>query len=168
MISYILDFLNPVSFWKNVVQCYRDVSNYQFYRKSISKLNTDGLLKEKGMRTDLLRRVYFVINLLPETLLAGSDVDLLERSRVTEAIAERNQVFMKDGLLEIIEADYRRIKTAEYYAYLVWIKYRWNSTISTWIKSILWISLLALAVVNYQIAVDAAKSSWEWYNQINN
>jgi len=79
------------------------------------------------MRADTLKRVYFVINLLPETLLAGSDVELLERSRVTEAIAERNQVFMKDGLLEIIEADYRRIKTAEYYAYLVWIKYRWES-----------------------------------------
>jgi|688.fasta_scaffold01416_44 hypothetical protein len=168
MLNSILDFLNPVSFWKNVSQCYKDVINYRFYRKTITKLTADGSLKEKGMRADTLKRVYFVINLLPETLLAGSDVELLERSRVTEAIAERNQVFMKDGLLEIIEADYRRIKTAEYYAYLVWIKYRWESKISTWFKTVLWISLLVTIAVNYQIGVTAAKSIWMWYQQINN
>lgn len=168
MFSFILDFLNPISFWKNVTSCYKDVINYRFYRKVISKLEAEGLLKDKGMRTDLLRRVYFVINLLPETLLAGGDVDLLERSRVTEAIAERNQVFMKDGLLEIIEADYRRIKTADYYAYLVWIKYRWSSAISTWIKAILWISLLVILIANYQVAINGAQSVWAWYLQINN
>jgi hypothetical protein len=116
----------------------------------------------------MLRRVYFVINLLPETLLAGSDVDLLERSRVTEAIADRNQVFMKDGLLEIIEADYKRIKTEEYYAYVVWIRYRWSSTITVWLKSILWLVLAVSLVINYQAIWHSANSIWNWYVQINN
>jgi hypothetical protein len=168
MISSILDFLNPVSFWKNLVLCYKDIMNYRFYRKVILKLSNEGLLKEKGMRADMLRRVYFVINLLPETLLAGSDVDLLERSRVTEAIAERNQVFMKDGLLEIIEADYKRIKTEEYYAYVVWIRYKWSSTIAIWLKSILWLGLVISLVLNYQAIYNGANSIWNWYVQINN
>lgn len=168
MIGYILDFLNPISFWKNLVACYRDTSNYQFYRKVISRLAQEGLLKEKGMRTDWLKRVYFVINLQPETLLAGQDTDLLERSRVTEAIAERNQVFMKDGLLEIISADYQRIKTTEYYAYLIWVKYRWESTFGTWLKSILWLAGLVLLVVNYQLFIDWAIQLKDWYVQINN
>jgi hypothetical protein len=168
MFSYILDFLNPISFWQNLRICYKDFVNYRFYRRVITNLASEGALRERGMRTDMLRRVYFVINLLPETLLAGADVELLERSRVTEAIAERNQIFMKDGLLEIIEADYQRIKTDDYYAYVVWIKYRAASTISLWIKSILWISLVFTILVNYQIGLDWLKQAWTWYIQINN
>ena len=71
MIRSILDFLNPISVWKNLILCYKDITNYRFYRSVILKLSNEGLLKEKGMRADMLRRVYFVINLLPETLLAG-------------------------------------------------------------------------------------------------
>lgn len=168
MVRFILDFLNPISCWKNLILCYKDITNYRFYRKVILKLSNDGLLKEKGMRADRLCRVYFVINLLPETLLAGSEVDLLERSRVTEAIAERNQVFMKDGLLEIIEADYKRIKTEEYYAYVVWIRYRWSSTIAVWLKSILWLVLAVLLVVNYQAIYHGVNFIWKSYVQINN
>ena len=168
MIGYLLDFLNPVSFWKNTVSCYRDVVNYSFYRGIVKKLDQEGLLKEKGMRTDWLKRVYFVINLQPETLLAGQDIDLLERSRVTEAIAERNQVFMKDGLLEIIQADYQRIKTTDYYAYLIWVKYRWTSSIATWLKSLIWLTGVITLCVNYQLFIQWGFQLKDWYVQINN
>jgi hypothetical protein len=164
----LLDFLNPVSFWKNLIGCYKDVANYRFYRKTIKQLESEGLLKEKGMRTDWLKRVYFVINLLPETLLAGGDVDLLERSRVTEAIAERNQVFTKNGILEIIQADYRRIKDETYYAYLIWIKYRWQTVFSDWVKLILWLALAITAVYNYHLVVDLAQYLYAGYMKINN
>jgi hypothetical protein len=120
------------------------------------------------MRYDWLRRVYFVINLLPETLLAGTDTDLLERSRVTEAIAERNQVFMKDGLLELAVADYRRIKDTDYYGYVIWIKYRSVSSFSDWAHVALWLSALGIAAVNYQLAVDVAQYIKNLYFQINN
>jgi hypothetical protein len=166
--SRLLNFLNPLSFWENVMTCYRDVSNYVFYRKTINQLAKDGLLREKGMRTDLLKRVYFVINLLPETLLAGGDVELLERSRVTEAIAERNQIFIKDGILEIIEADYKRIKNEDYYAYLIWVKYRSVSTLGTWLRAIVWISLLITLTANYQMFIDCVIYLKNLYVKINN
>ena len=164
----ILDFLNPVSFWKNAVSCYKDVANYRFYRKTIKLLEGEGLLRDKGMRSDWLKRVYFVINLLPETLLAGGDVELLERSRVTEAIAERNQVFTKNGILEIIEADYRRIKDNDYYAYLIWVKYRWQTSFSEWFKTIAWLILLGTLVYNYQLFVDLFQYLYAGYVKINN
>jgi hypothetical protein len=164
----LLDFLNPISFWKNISLCYRDVTNYLFYRKTIAILAKEGLLQEKGMRTDWLKRVYFVINLLPETLLAGSDVELLERSRVTEAIAERNQIFTKNGILEIIEADYRRIKNEDYYGYVIWVKYRVISTLGDWIKSIVWLGLLITVVANYQMFIDFSSYMYSKYLEINN
>jgi hypothetical protein len=164
----LLRILSPITVFNKAVSCVKDVINYRFYRKKIKELGIRGELAEKNMRYDWLRRVYFVINLLPETLLAGNDTELLERSRVTEAIAERNQVFMKDGLLELVVADYRRIKSEEYYAYLIWVKYRPVSTISDWIHVILWLSSLGIAVVNYQVALDAINYIKDLYFQINN
>jgi hypothetical protein len=165
---WLFRILSPVAVFNKAVFCGKDVINYRFYRNRIKSLGITGELAEKGMRYDWLRRVYFVVNLLPETLLAGSDTESLERSRVTEAIAERNQVFMKDGLLELVVADYRRIKSEEYYAYLIWVKYRSLSSIGDWIHVILWISSLGIAVVNYQVALDAINYIKDLYFQINN
>lgn len=164
---WLINLLNPVVVLHRLMLCIKDFSNYRFYRKTIKKIRETGLLKEKGMRTDWLRRVYFVINLLPETLLA-QDTDLLEKSRVTEAIAERNQIFTQDGLLEIIQADYRRIKSSEYYAYLIWIKYRTLTRIWDWLHVIVWISVVAFAAINYQFFVDSAIQVKDWYIRINN
>jgi hypothetical protein len=164
----LLNIINPVTVYRKAALCVKDVANYRFYRKSVSDLNRSGLLKEKGMRTDWLRRVYFVINLLPETLLAGTDIELLERSRVMEAIAERNQIFTKDGLLEIVQADYRRIKDSDFYAYLIWIKYRSLSKFSDWAHVLIWLAAVSLIAVNYQILIDLSKYIGNLYYQINN
>lgn len=164
----LLRLISPIVVFNKAVACVKDAANYRFYRKSITDLGRTGSLASKGMRYDWLRRVYFVINLLPETLLAGQDTELLERSRVTEAIAERNQIFMKDGLLELISADYQRIKDNDYYAYLIWIKYRPISKIADWFHVIIWLSALCVALANYQLAITAFEYLKNLYFQINN
>ena len=165
---WLLKLINPIVVFGKAVTCFKEVANYRFYRRKIKELDKSGLLKEKGMRSDLLRRVYFVINLQPETLLAGSDTEMLERSRVTEAIAERNQIFTKDGLLEIVQADYRRIKDDNYYAYLIWIKYRTISKLSDWAHIIIWLAAVGIAFVNYHIILEAVWYLKDLYFQINN
>lgn len=166
--TWLLKLINPIVVFGKAVVCFKEVANYRFYRRKIKELNKSGMLKDKGMRTDWLRRVYFVINLQPETLLAGSDTEMLERSRVTEAIAERNQIFTKDGLLEIVQADYRRIKDNDYYAYLIWIKYRTISTLSDWAHVIVWFAALGIAAMNYHVIIEAAWYIKDLYFQINN
>lgn len=165
---WLLDYLNPTTVFRKAQLTAKDLSNYLFYRKTIKKLEASGVLADKGMRRDMLCRVYFVINLLPETLLAGSDVDLLEKSRVTEAIAERNEIFTKDGLLEIVVADYERIKTSEYYAYLIWVKYRRLTKTFDWLHVVSWASLLIILGVNYHWFVELFNLVAGAYLRINN
>lgn len=164
----ILNLISPIAVYHKAVVCFKEVSNYRFYRKKIKELEKSGALEQKAMRADMLKRVYFVINLLPETLLAGQDSELLERSRVTEAIAERNQIFMKDNLLELVEADYERIKTEDYYAYLIWIRYRTISTIGDWVHVLLWLVALGVLAVNYHYLIDGFVAIKNLYQQINN
>lgn len=165
---WLLDYLNPTTVFRKAQLTAKDLSNYLFYRKTIKKLESSGALADKEMRRDMLCRVYFVINLLPETLLAGGDVDLLEKSRVTEAIAERNEIFTKDGLLEIVVADYERIKTTDYYAYLIWIKYRRLTKTLDWLHVLSWTGILIVLLVNYHWFVDLFHLVVDSYFRINN
>jgi hypothetical protein len=86
-------------------------------------MEDQGLLSKFNLRVDILRRVYYVINLEPETLFANDSIDL-EKSRVFESVNKIEGIFADNNLVEIIEVLSKRIKTDEYYAYLVWIKFR--------------------------------------------
>ena len=164
---WIFNAINPLTVLYKLINCIKEVSNYRFYRKSISRMQSTGLLAQKEMRADWLKRVYFVVNLQPETLLAGGDLVELEQSRVTEAIASKNDVFSQDGLLEIVVADYRRIKTSDYYAYLIWIRYRTLTKIWDWVHVILWFTIAGLLISQYSYAVDFFNWLVAQYNQIN-
>lgn len=143
----IIDFLNPLLFWKILKKVLINAKNRRYYVKQMQKLEEDGILKQMGMRLDLRRRAYYILNLEPETLMMGSEVLDLERSRVLESVNLRKPTFEKADLLELIEIKTQRIKTEDYYAYLIQIKYRPSSTVWNLVHVISWISLLTICSI---------------------
>lgn len=138
----ILNIFNPILAFNSAKVVLKDLINYIFYRKQISKIKEQGFFKDYNMRTDWLKRVYYILNLEPETLLATGELIDLERSRVYDSIAKVKGLFVNTNLLEIIEASSKRIKDDTYYAYLVWIQYKWNLVWRDLVNVGFWIFLL--------------------------
>ena len=142
MIS-LLEFLNPIIFWKVLRRVVINAQNRRYYVKQMKTLERNGTLKQIGMRLDMRSRAYYILNLEPETLMMGSDVLDLERSRVLESINLRKATFEKLDLIELIEIETSRIKDEDYYAYLIQVKYRPSSTFWDLAHVIGWIATFA-------------------------
>ena len=138
----LLNLLNPKTFYETFLQIARNILNHSFYRKTMKTLEKNGSLKQLGMRLDMRHRAYYVLNLEPETLMMGPETLELEKSRVLESISFKKTTFETAGLAELIEAKTDRIKTEDYYAYLIQIKYR---KISNWLDSVYVIAWASLA-----------------------
>lgn len=144
----LIDFLNPLLFWKVLKKVLINIKNRRYYVQQMQKLAEDGTLKQMGMRLDLRSRAYYILNLEPETLMMGSEVLDLERSRVLESINLRKAVFEKADLVELIEVETQRIKNEDYYAYLIQVKYRPSSTYWNLAHAISWITLFAMGAIS--------------------
>ena len=138
----LLNLLNPKTFYETFLQIVKNISNRNFYRKTMKTLEKNGSLKQLGMRLDMRGRAYYVLNLEPETLMMGVETLELEKSRVLESISLKKSTFETAGLAELIEAQTDRIKTEEYYAYLIQIKYR---KIANWLDSVYVITWASIA-----------------------
>ena len=120
----ILNLFNPVLLVKSINLLIKDVSNYSFYREKISSISTQGFFKDLNMRVDWISRVYYVINLEPETMLATGDLIDLEKSRVFDSVSKYTRLFEDNLLTELVEISTTRIKDSDYYGYLVTITYK--------------------------------------------
>ena len=136
------DFINPVTFYETMVIIVKNLKNFIFYRTKMSAINKTNVLKKAGLRLDLRARAYYVLNIEPELLMMGQDTLELEKSRVFESLAKKKELFENHNLTELIEAKTDRIKTSEYYAYLIQIKYRPMATFSNHIYVLSWLTCL--------------------------
>ena len=136
------DFINPFTFYETVVIIIKNLKNFIFYRTKMSAINKSGVLKQTGLRLDRRARAYYVLNIEPELLMMGQDTLELEKSRVFESLAKKKELFETHNLTELIEAKTDRIKTSEYYAYLIQIKYRPMATVSNHVYVLSWLTCL--------------------------
>ena len=136
------DFINPFTFYETVVIIIKNLKNFIFYRTKMSDINKSGVLKQTGLRLDRRARAYYVLNIEPELLMMGQDTLDLEKSRVFESLAKKKELFETHNLTELIEAKTDRIKTSEYYAYLIQIKYRPMATVSNHVYVLSWLTCL--------------------------
>ena len=143
------DFINPFTFYETAVIIIKNLKNFIFYRTKMSAINKTGVLKQTGLRLDRRARAYYVLNIEPELLMMGQDTLELEKSRVFESLAKKKELFENHNLTELIEAKTDRIKTSEYYAYLIQIKYRPMATVSNHVYVLSW--LTCLTVIAYWI-----------------
>jgi len=142
----LFNYLNPIAAFSSAKLIVKDISNYLFYRKKITGLEESGFIKGIKMRADLLKRVYYVINLEPETLLATGDLMDLEKSRVFDSVAKFQNKFADLNLTEIVDISTKRIKSADYYAYLVWVKCKFFSERSDFFRVIVFSIALYYAI----------------------
>lgn len=142
----ILNLLNPITFYETLVRCVRNIVNHRFYKSQVKKLKNDGSLKQLSMRLDMRSRAYYILNLEPETLMAGAEALELERSRVFESLSLRKPIFEKAELGELIEAKTERIKTEDYYAYLIQIKYRPSAKFRDYFYALTWLTAAAFLI----------------------
>ena len=143
------DFINPFTFYETIVVIIKNLKNFIFYRTKMSAINKTGVLKQTGLRLDRRARAYYVLNIEPELLMMGQDTLELEKSRVFESLAKKKELFETHNLTELIEAKTDRIKTSDYYAYLIQIKYRPMATFSNHIYVLSW--LTGLTFIAYWI-----------------
>jgi len=143
----VINFLSPIVFWKTINRVVRNFLNQKFYGEKMKALEESGLLKQYGMRLDSRNRAYYVINLEPEILLMGSDVLDLEKSKVYESINLRRPMLDDAELSELVEIKTERIKNADYYAYLIQVKYRPMASGKDLLHAALWPSLFIVAAV---------------------
>ena len=136
------DFINPFTFYETAVIIIKNLKNFIFYRTKMSDINKSGILKQTGLRLDRRARAYYVLNIEPELLMMGQDTLELEKSRVFESLAKKKELFETHNLTELIEAKTDRIKTSEYYAYLIQIKYRPMATVSNHVYVLSWLTCL--------------------------
>lgn len=162
----LLESIKPKTFYKTLIRVFRNFSNRNFYNKQMNRLLADGSLKQQGMRLDRRNRAYYVLNLEPETLMMGEEVLELERSRVYESIARKKPLFEKAELGELIEAKTERIKTSDYYAYLIQIKYRPIATIGSVIYLIIWL-LVACAILYWLVQLALSyETIIAWFSSV--
>ena len=136
------DFINPFTFYETAVIIIKNLKNFIFYRTKMSDINKSGVLKQTGLRLDRRARAYYVLNIEPELLMMGQDTLELEKSRVFESLSKKKELFETHNLTELIEAKTDRIKTSEYYAYLIQIKYRPMATVSNHVYVLSWLTCL--------------------------
>ena len=136
------DFINPVTFYETMVIIVKNLKNFIFYRTKMASINKTNVLKQAGLRLDLRARAYYVLNIEPELLMMGQDTPELEKSRVFESLTKKKELFENHNLTELIEAKTDRIKTSDYYAYLIQIKYRPMATFSNHIYVLSWLTCL--------------------------
>ena len=177
----ILEALKPRTFYKSVQTIVRNYQNKMFYRSTILQLSKSGVLSQYGLILDVdeMRKskkltlfnrpryiMYYALNLEPEILLMGEEAIELEKSRVYESLLKKKPLFEKAGLGELIEAETERIKSEDYYAYLIQIKYRPISTRDNLFYVIIYgaiVSLLAYALIRIGFEYQ---SIFDWINNV--
>lgn len=125
-----MKYFNPIYFLKIIASIFVELKNFRFYWKKMKDLEISGELKRRGLRIDAIKRLYFVKNIEPEALLYGETeqggVEQFEKKLVAESLKIHNEIFVRDNSIELVKVKFERIKTPDYYAYLVWIGFKFQ------------------------------------------
>jgi len=125
-----MKYISPIHFFKIIFAMISEFRNWRFYWKKMNLLESSGELKTRGLRLDWIKRLYFVKNLEPEALFYGETenggVEQFEKKFIADSLKLHNDIFTRDNSVELVKVKYERIKTADYYAYLVWIGFRFD------------------------------------------
>jgi hypothetical protein len=145
-----MKYLNPVYFVKSILLLIKDLLNFNKYIKITKELEKSGELSKLGLRRTSVGKLYYVKNLQPEVLLNAEDLPNFELMQVRESLALYNDPIAKLGLIDFIKTGFERIKTADVYAYIIWMEYD-SKTISArkvaYILTYLTIATLVIAKI---------------------
>ena len=128
--------LNPVDIFSRIISISKEIYLFFYYIKTLKKIRPE--LKEKKIVRSSWFSLVKAVNLKAETLLLAnkpeSDMDdedknelrKLELSFIGREIAKHNDIFIENGIIELIKTKADRVKNKDYYGYMVEISYNWK------------------------------------------
>lgn len=124
----ILNKLNPVKAYNRLGLAITDYLKYKKYKKIILELDASGKIKDAGFGLDEDGNLYLGIDLNPELLLySETSQESVELKLVSEKLKKYNDFLTREGVLDCVRMDYDRVKTEEYYGYILKIQYNFTA-----------------------------------------
>ena len=119
----ILEYINPKKVFNSLKNCLTELKYNRKFNKIVKDLESDGSLEKIGLNLRK-NKLYFGVDLNPELLLYGeSSQETVEMKFVQEKMLKYTEFLKKEGILDSITADYDRIQSADYYGYVIEIKF---------------------------------------------
>ena len=116
--------LSPKKNWITIKECMLDLSRNKTYNKILMELFEAGKISEIGFQMDESLNLYVGVNLNPEMLIYGdTSQESAELKFVSEKIGKYTDFLTKEGILDYVKVDYDRVKTDDYYGYILKISY---------------------------------------------
>jgi hypothetical protein len=116
--------LSPKKNWITIKECMLDLSRNKTYNKILMELFEEGKISEVGLQIDESLNLYVGINLNPEMLIYGdTSQESAELKFVSEKIGKYTDFLTKEGILDYVKVDHDRVKTDDYYGYILKISY---------------------------------------------
>jgi len=116
--------LNPKKNWITIKECLLDLSRNKTYNKILTELFEKGKISEIGLRMDESMNLYVGINLNPEMLIyTDTSQESAELKYISEKLGKYTDFLTKEGIIDYIKVDYDRVKTLDYYGYILKISY---------------------------------------------
>ena len=119
----ILDYIYPNRIWKSLKSDIKELQYYKKYKTIVDELEASGRLKEMGM-SHLDGKLYVGVDLNPELLLYSEESqNQVEINFITEKMRRYTDFLQKEGVLDVIKADYDRVQNSDYYGYIIQIEF---------------------------------------------
>ena len=139
----IKEFLFPKKIWKSLLLGVEEIRRFKRYQVILTSLKEEGELDKMKIRLDKNWKLYVGIDLNPELLLySDNSQESVELKFISEKLKHYTDFLSKNGILDVIKADYDRILTKDYYGYVVEISFTSKFNKSKFIYDIAYFSIL--------------------------
>lgn len=119
----IKDYLYPSRIVKTISKSLRILKNKRRYSQIIKSLDEEGKLEAIGLKREK-DFLYVGINLNPELLIYDeSTQESAELKFISDKMRKYTDFLQKESVLDSVIADYDRVRTEEFYGYIVQIKF---------------------------------------------
>lgn len=151
--------LSPRNIFSRIFSISKEIYFFFYYIRVLKKI------KPELDRSRIVQSSWFslikAVNLKAETLLLANkpesemdedeknELHKLELSFISREIAKHNDVFVENGVIELIKSKANRVKNKDYYGYMVEISYNWkSSSLYEVIRLLFQLSIWVFALIN--------------------
>ncbi len=144
----IKNYIYPNLVLKSLKENIKEIQYYKKYTEILKDLEKSEKLKEYGM-TLANGKLYFGVDLNPELLLYSEESQKqVELNFISDKMRRYTDFLNKEGVLDVIKADYDRVLTPDYYGYIIQIEFDFKKyKRSKFIFDISYFSTLMLALL---------------------
>ena len=160
----LLTSLNPINIVKRFILIIKECIFFISYMKTLKNMEKE--LEDSNIVRLSRYSLGKAINLKPETLLLANkhesemtsdekkELNKLELSFIGREISKHNDIFINNGIIELIKTKANRIKNNDYYGYIVEISYNWNhakpyEVVKVIFQLSIWITVFSLLPYRY-------------------